>query len=440
MTWKLTPGEYAATKEKIEKINARAEKRGFTGRIELTAERVEETRKVFSETGLDFDVPIDTGFTVTEVYYNVELTGEAPSYNGWKLLATLDWDSQAGLIVRTAPGVENVDRDSLREGMCDHCGSKRFRRNVHLVGNEETGEQLQVGSTCIKDFLGWTGVVVFFHEDKISDDVDDYLSGGGYIAREWTTETVLAAAWAAIQVYGYEPSSSYGATTKGRVWDILDPRSKLAREEADMLRPYLVNSYEQARIIREWVLSDEFKGYSEYVTNLKAILAADLVTERNIGFAVSAPQTWAKAQERDLIKRQEKEEISNEFVGNEKDKLELEVTIKSIRYIDGDWGTTTLYTLLSTDKHVFKWFSSSKALGETADDTVYKIRGTVKGHDEYRGLKSTILTRVKELNPLTGKPFKPALADEHPYGAHRGEPLTDCEMCVKLVILADDNE
>lgn len=35
--WVLTPAEFAATKNKLEKINARAIKRGFTGRIDITA-------------------------------------------------------------------------------------------------------------------------------------------------------------------------------------------------------------------------------------------------------------------------------------------------------------------------------------------------------------------------------------------------------------------
>lgn len=378
----LSHGEYKATLEKIEKINTRALKKGFTGDLEVTATREEITTKNL------------LGLEVTEIMYETQITGEPPSYGGWKFLATLDWDSEAGLIVRTAPGIENVSRDGLREGWCEHCKRNRHRNNTYLVGNEK-GDQIQVGSTCLKDFLGWNGSLVFFTTEGIEKEIDDYLNGGRYYEPRWTVDSILAASWAAIQVDGWKPASSYNGTTKGTVLSILDPRTKWDREVAASYKPYIEKSATQATIIRDWVLSDGFSGSTEYVTNLKAVANSETASARNIGLLASAPQAWAKAQEKDLIKRKEEGELVNEFSGSIGDKLDLKVTIKSIRYIDGPYGTSTLYILLGEDRKIYKWFSSNASLGETTDETVYSIRGTVKKHEEYNGNKSTVLTRCK---------------------------------------------
>lgn len=384
MKWTMKPAEFQATKEKIEKLNKRAAKRGFTGSFEITGETVTRTHTNA------------VGFEVTETLVNVEVTGEAPSYEGWTFLAALEWDFNAGLIVRTAPGIEKVDRDNIQANWCDHCETSRRRTKAFLVKHED-GRQLQVGSTCIKDFLGWDARPVFYSEEDVAGEIDDYIGGGSWPV-EWATETVLAAAWAAIQVHGFVPRSSFnGVPTREITFDILDPPKKA---EAKIRRIYgekFAASYDQAKVVREWVLSDEFSGDNEYVRNLKAVLEADYVSERNLGFAVSAPQAHAKHLERTLVKQKEREEIVNEFVGEVGDRLEISVTIKNINYFEGSYGTTVLYTLLGEDKHIYKWFASRAVLGETINK-VYHIRGTIKKHEEYRELKSTVLTRCKRLD------------------------------------------
>ena len=80
-------------------------------------------------------------------------------------------------------------------------------------------------------------------------------------------------------------------------------------------------------------------------------------------------------------------------VGAVKDKVEVKGTIEAIRYIEGNYGTTTLYTILGEDGNLYKWFSSAGSLGDDAGVAVH-IKGTVKSHDEYNGTLSTVLTRV----------------------------------------------
>src|ERR1035441_8123071 len=109
----LTDAELALTLIKISKINERAIKRGWTGRLEVL-----HTPVTVTETNV-------AGFQTTSHLHEVKISGSPPSYDGWTFLATLDWDQNAGLVVRTAPGVVSVDRTDLKPGACAHCKTDR---------------------------------------------------------------------------------------------------------------------------------------------------------------------------------------------------------------------------------------------------------------------------------------------------------------------------
>lgn len=384
--WTLTPDELEATRKRFDKINRRAARRGFAGRLELHAEQTERTYRTHG----------GEGFEVTEIVYKVRITGEAPRYNGWSLLATLDWDPHAGLVVRTAPGVTSVDRGDLREGWCDHCQTTRHRKNTYLVGNDD-GRQVQVGSTCLRDFLGWDGRPVFICPDDVAEEIGFGSFGGG--PRSFTVLTVLATAWAVIKHHGYVRSRETGATVQV-VGALLDPRNEYDRKAVREYAPYIQDAAAMGELIRDFILSDEFSGHGEYVINLKAVAGAHLVTGRNLGLLVSAPQAWAKTQERTLIRERERAALVNEHYGTVKQRVELRVRITSVRAgNDNGFGAPAIYTLVSEDGHVFKWFSSQWALGETPTGEEYlALRGTVKAHGEWQGQKETVLTRCTRTN------------------------------------------
>jgi hypothetical protein len=373
----LSPAEYEATAAKIDKVNARAAKRGWTGTVKLTG-----TFETITETG-------PSGLKVSRQMVDATITGEPPKYDGWTFLARAEFDSDSGLVVYGAPGACPVDRESIRPGECDHCHVNRYRKHIYIVSDGQ--QQLQVGSTCLKDFLGWSINPVW-----VTSDLDDYREegAGGYVEQTWSTITVLAVAWAAIQEFGYVRSGDYsGDSTKYVAGAILDPHGERERELAKRIRPHVDDALAMAGRIREWVLSDQFSGPGDYVANLKNIAAGEFVSFKKFGFLVSAPQAWARSQERDLIRRKEREGLLNEWNGQPGDHLDVTVTVAAVRYIPGDYGTTALYTMSDTAGRTYKWFASRDVL--TVSDTPVAVRGTVKKLDEYQGRKSTILTRVK---------------------------------------------
>ena len=374
----LTPAEFGLTSEKMNKLNQRALKRGWTGIITVTGEAFNE----ITDNGI--------GLKRERQMVHTVISGNAPSYDGWTFLARADW-ADGGMVLFTAPGVEGIDRSGITEGSCDHCGINRYRKSTFIVRSDK-GEQLQVGSTCLKDFLGWNTNPVWIMEPS---DNDLFGEGGyGHSTPVYSVDTVLAAAWACVEAFGYVRSGDNGST-KSTVLAVLDPRTPAERELAKKITPHIAESANAAKMIHEFILSDEFSGYGEYVTNLKNIARSEFVEPRFVGFLVSAPQAWAKSRERSLIRQRENDELVNEFLGEIGDRLELPVTLKSIRFIEGDWGITSLYSFVTDDGHLVKWFSTRAVLNDSDVDKAITITGTVKKHDLYQNTKSTILTRCR---------------------------------------------
>lgn len=399
-TYRLSFAQVEATREKFDKLNARAAKKGLSGTWELTkVERVVETE----------DHPV-TGLPVEKVWYEVQVGGTPIAFDGWQFIATLDWDEYAGLIVRAVPGAVAVDREALREGWCDHCKTTRTRRKTYVVRDMNNGTQLQVGRSCIKDFTGWQGNVAWLEKNNTSEE--GFFGEVGRI--DYSPATVLATAWAVIKENGFVPASRpWDTTTKELVDMALYPNLKNAKERefAESLRPLAKEAAPRAEEIRSFILSDEFAGDSDYVFNLKAATGGERVSPRNFGLLVSAPQAYARHQERTLI-REAKAKLGegSQWVGHPADKakkikasrLELEVTVAGLYYNHGDYGTTTIYTLVGTDGNLFKWFASDDKLGDT-EGARFVIKGSVKKHEEWKGTKETHLTRcvvVETLEPL----------------------------------------
>jgi hypothetical protein len=65
-----------------------------------------------------------------------------------------------------------------------------------------------------------------------------------------------------------------------------------------------------------------------------------------------------------------------------------------MKYIEGQWGTTTLVSFEDKPGNLIKWFASVD-LDDINTGDVVDIKATVKKHDEYQGVKQTMVSRAK---------------------------------------------
>ena len=103
-------------------------------------------------------------------------------------------------------------------------------------------------------------------------------------------------------------------------------------------------------------------------------------------------QLLADVQEKE---RQAQAEKSSYF-GNVGDKVDgLEVTFKNVFFYETQFGGMCIYIFEDADGHQFKWNTSSGFGTSLEKEEVITIKGTIKEHSEYNGIKQTVLTRCK---------------------------------------------
>lgn len=393
MTIRLDAADLAATRAKFDKVVSRAHKRGLNGTLELTVSDPIVTTHQDA-----------VGMRVETVAYDVTVTGEAPRYGGWTFVARLDRTPSGVMLPMVAPGEHEPTLDGIEPGICQHCRTSRRRKTTYVVVND-AGEQRIVGSTCLRDFLGWDVTPVILTEKDLEDDIESWGSSGEPAAH--TVDTVLAYAWAATKVWGFvRTTDDYALPTAMRVAALLrGGQSNDAVEARAAIAPYADQAHEKAAEIRAFILSDDFSGDSSYVSNLKALCAEDAAFEQHLGLLASAPQahiryleTAAEREARETRRAAEREAAAaSQHIGEPGEKVEISGTIGAIRYLDGMYGTTILYTITTEQGNVVKWFASRAALGDDEGVAVH-LKGTVKKHDEWQGSQSTVLTRCKPLD------------------------------------------
>lgn len=398
--WFLNAEELAATRAKIAKLQQRARRKGFTGAIDVAA--VPATRSSTSAGGLPVTVH---GFDVT-------ITGEPPRYHGWRFVAAVD-AVEGGTILRYPPGAPaEVVNDQIRAGECDHCHTTRARRSTVLVAHDDTGQLLQVGRSCLKDFLGHNTLPMFLTTDDVSASLGGSLSG---TPAAWDVHSVLTYAAAAVEAFGWTPAS---ASEHGRV-----PTRDLVRlaltggRGADQLReqltPHLSDATARAAQIRSDLLAG-LTGTSGYEANLVAVLRGDAVEAKHLGLAVSAiPAHQRLTADRARVASRQEAAQAVDHVGTVGEKVTLTGVVRTAMRVDGYTYHSPASVLLVVDcgSAVAKMTTTAAwAYGVHVGDPL-TVTGTVKAHTEWNGTKQTVVTRPKKVDP---EPAQASLTDVAP--------------------------
>lgn len=96
------------------------------------------------------------------------------------------------------------------------------------------------------------------------------------------------------------------------------------------------------------------------------------------------------------IERQEQRDAdgkASEYVGEIKERIEFEAEVTGVYGTEGHYGHTDIVKFKDGDRNMFTWFASGYTDLERGDRIT--IKGTVKKHDDFKGVKQTVLTRCK---------------------------------------------
>ena len=88
------------------------------------------------------------------------------------------------------------------------------------------------------------------------------------------------------------------------------------------------------------------------------------------------------------------EESTSEWLFEEKERFyDYAVVLKSVRGMETRFGWTQLVKFEDANGNILQWWTAVEIKAEVGDYVL--LTGTVKAHDEYKGMKSTTVTRCK---------------------------------------------
>jgi len=399
-TVRILAARLPEARKELEKLARKARRYGCPDIIVTEGERVS-----VKETTEDWD---GHRRTVTREYVELAITGDAPTVGNYAFMARVELHP-GGNLVDTVPGVEGLDtRFRHTDGFCAHCQTTRARKDVFVVRNTDTGEQLQVGRNCLRDFLGVDPLAVA-HRFAFWAAVRDFAESEGG-RRDWgqSLTGVVALAAVCVRLYGWcsKGQAQYDedvTPTAAYVWRVLEGTSREDRELARKVCDAMTDAdYATADETIKWV-REELSGDSDYTHNLKVIFNGNTITDaRRLGLAVSAIAAYHRAQEKALRLSKDREAAAkSQHVGQIGERLrDLRVTLQFQRTIgSNEWGESVLIKFADASGDILTWITSKGSGLEVGEEVL--LTGTVKAHGEYNGTLETKMTRcvLKEVTP-----------------------------------------
>lgn len=406
----VTEQDVEYLKDRVKKLNKRARKLNCP---EMTVEvKNERPYKVYNDLLGNF---LANPYWIK--IYDFEIHGDTPKYDGWEFLASITGYPNGQNIVHKAPFAgEDVDVSKYRneKSFCDHCKTHRYRKYTYLVMKEETGEIYQVGSTCIKDFLGHSAPGFGFMA-KVIEELDDPDLAGlkGYTGiRYQSLSEFLPYACEVIAQNGFTSKKKAEELMTASTADAVDHiynvhnNSVMWEYATQEERNFKISndSYKMAENIIEWGRKiGERENLNDFMYSLSVLFNNDIFEPRALGIVVASVNVYRNEMGLNEEKKKGFNPKNSEYFGEVKKRYELTLTLTKILDFENDWGKVNMHIFFDDDENQFVWFANNTEIKIKGDDRFVeigdkiKVKATVKKHKEYKEMKQTVINRVTGL-------------------------------------------
>ncbi len=356
-------------------------------------------------------------------WHKVEVSGEAPSLNGWSIVSVLEPltadDGSVLNLIRNIPGEVCPNEYRTRIGECDHCKATRRRKETFVVRHPE-GSTKCVGRQCLKDFLGYhadphalAGLAELLAQlaslcESAQEDGDDEFRSNSR-DRGWTLDNFLAVTATRIRLFGWVSRTvardsydrkeatadtviklvtppDYRGWTASQIADDKEYREKHVSIEADATT---------AEAAIEWArnLSDSAIADSDYLANVNLVARVGLVTRKLAGVAASIVSSYLREQDKLTYAAKQAARPESNHVGTIGKRAVFTVTCEKVIRSEGQYGVTGIHKMTDDKGNDLTWFAS-ESTEWLAEGQTYQVKATPKSHGDFQGRKQTVLNRV----------------------------------------------
>ena len=392
---------------------------GNMERLQKKLKRIENKCKKYGNTEFKFEIKGEQykeievdGECFNNKYYLVEVEGIA-KINDWVFVATIQHKDKGNVIRQFNMDVEIPEIYRSTDSICEHCNSRRLRKDTYLIYNEATQEFKQVGKSCLNSFTNGLSAenvaqYISWFDEVIEGQQVDSLNSKKY----YSVELIILNAIETIKHYGFiskamamESNDRFIMTTTERVIEFMFPNRCMNRIEILKEMESIgynceseANKTELNKML-EWLKNTD--NNSQYIYNLKTTVADGCCEPRDFGLLVSLPSAYFKALEKEqdrLIREQKRAEkmllnANKQHIGKIGERLDIDISeVECITSFPTDYGMMRIYRFETVNGDILVW-KTSNFIEHT--DKVKKIKATIKAHNEYKEEKQTEISRVK---------------------------------------------
>lgn len=359
-----------------------------TAEIEAFRKKVSKFNKKAANAGSS-PLVIETGNKVTHVNDNLMVEGfdltissEEFKIGNYELDAIITRDQTEAITVTAFNDkFNNITNNDVDFRQCDHCGVRHSRKTI--VKLNDGNEDIQVGKSCVKDYLGVSVSTFDWITTEYKSITESEYDEMGYGVPVYQAVNVLAATHYAVSQFGFVRSTDPDyetVPTKSIVFEILEKSPNSITEEG-------MQWAENAMVKLQNMLPT-----NDYEQNLKNIVDTGFCSVKNLGILCSAI-VMLQRQEQDAKKMESKKD--SEYVGEIKERITFNGEIQVKVPLEGFYGLSMLFIISDEKGNQFKWKCTASKYFDLMVGDKAEITGTVSNHEEYKGIKQTILKRCK---------------------------------------------
>lgn len=409
-------------KERINTYNKKAKKLNLN-EIEL----IEENRRI-KEVKINHDI-----YTEKKVLELVDISFEAEvlTFDKGKIIAKithLSYDDENVFKIYDYEAIENFGLEKIKTlaSNCEHCNSNRRRKITYLIKLYDEEKIIQVGRTCMKEYTSIYNINSVLSMYDLLEDLEEQICRDPFGAEreEFFNNTIDVL----LLIKNEVEKNGYISNSKAMLSNNLIPTSKVIYneiynehgiEKVREKKQYDKDTIKALKVIEEKINYIINYDYEKYIISEKYSDKLDS-EEKKIKFrdsfnfklfeAVSNKYCKLNAipvlsaffmsydilvETKEKIDLREKNAFYSEYYGSIKEKIEVDVELKKINSFESFYGynnTNYIYTF-KKDNYTFTWITSKDLDIEIGEKI--NLKGTIKEHKEFNGIKQTVLTRCK---------------------------------------------
>lgn len=321
----------------------------------------------------------------------------------WQVIARIEAlnDKENLIFAVTRDPQDNTTAEEHRHSgvSCQHCNTKRSRKESYLLRNAADAHYKEVARTCLKDFTGIDPSAVLFMAQlqellNLSAEFDPESGAGMGRPTSISTEGYLARVAFCIEKSGWV--SSTRAREQGLTATFEDAMAvdRWLEDDQELAKKFF-SSYERhkttARQAIDWYAKKTPRDSFDY--NVKALLGKEFLSldRKHLAFTAAGVNGYLRHLSYQVNKSSQT--LSKHF-GKAGDKQTVQLTVEDVI----NFGTMHRIIFRDAAGNRITWMTSSQPqelIENNAIGRAFNARFTIKTHEEFRGENTTVVTRLR---------------------------------------------